>query len=183
MQTNMKTAVFWDVVPCISADIDRRFGGAYCLHDQVSQDYTAQHPRRRPFSNELPSNIKNSRWIHVVKSVTETGLISWWNTMVMVILMCWTPRLLTEESIPHQRNLVSRLLINTVIVYVWLALPSHLLLGIWDWTWPKHCPACSHSNSPYPIFARSLLIALMMETVSTPETSVDFYETTRCNIP
>jgi hypothetical protein len=52
-QTSMKTAVFWDVVPSSSVDTDRRFGDAYCLHDQVSQDYTAQHPRRRPFSDEL----------------------------------------------------------------------------------------------------------------------------------
>jgi hypothetical protein len=27
-------AVFWDVAPCSLVDIDRRFGGAYCLHHQ-----------------------------------------------------------------------------------------------------------------------------------------------------
>jgi hypothetical protein len=123
VQMSIKTAVLWNVVPCISVDIYWRSGGSYCLHDQVSRDYTAQHPRRRPFSNELTSNTKNSRWVYVVKSVTETDLILWWNTMVMVMLMCWTPRLLTQESIPHQRNLVCRFLINTVIVYVWLPLP------------------------------------------------------------
>jgi hypothetical protein len=31
--------------------------------------------------------------------------------------------------------------------------------------------------------ARSLLIALMMEAASTPETSVNFYQNTRFNIP
>jgi hypothetical protein len=154
VQMSMKTAVFWDVVPCTSVDIYRRFEGAYCLHDQVSHDCTAQHPRRRPFANELPSNIKNSRWIYVVKSVTQSGPISWWNTVVMVMLMRWNLRLLTQDSIPDQRNLVCRLLINTVIVYVWLALPSHLLLGISEWTLPKHCPASSHSN-PLTHFSRA----------------------------
>jgi hypothetical protein len=30
----MKMAVFWDVAPCILEVIDRRLGGAYCLHHQ-----------------------------------------------------------------------------------------------------------------------------------------------------
>jgi hypothetical protein len=36
------------------------------------------------------------------------------------------------------------------------------------------------------VFAASInraLIALMMETISTSETSVNIYQTTRCNIP
>jgi hypothetical protein len=173
VQTSMKEAVFWDVVPCISVDIYWRFEGAYWLHGQMSQDCTVQHPRRRPFANEPPSNMKISRWIYVLKSVTQSGLISWWNTMVMVMLMCWNTRFLTQDNIPDQRNLVCRLLINTVIVYVWLALSSHLLLGISEWTLPKHCPASSHSN-PLTHFSCSLLIALMMEAVSTPETSASF---------
>jgi hypothetical protein len=31
---NMKMAVFWDVKPYSPIDIDRRFGGTYCLHHQ-----------------------------------------------------------------------------------------------------------------------------------------------------
>jgi hypothetical protein len=32
MMANRKTAVFWDVAPCSLVEIDRRFRGAYCLH-------------------------------------------------------------------------------------------------------------------------------------------------------
>jgi hypothetical protein len=28
----LKMTVFWDVAPCSMVEIDRRFGGAYCLH-------------------------------------------------------------------------------------------------------------------------------------------------------
>jgi hypothetical protein len=31
---SMKFRVFWDVMPCSEIDVDRRFGGAYCLHHQ-----------------------------------------------------------------------------------------------------------------------------------------------------
>jgi hypothetical protein len=30
----MKDAVFWDVAPCRSCEMNRRFGGTYCLHLQ-----------------------------------------------------------------------------------------------------------------------------------------------------
>jgi hypothetical protein len=30
----LKFRVFWDVAPCIQIDVDRRFRGAYCLHDK-----------------------------------------------------------------------------------------------------------------------------------------------------
>jgi hypothetical protein len=30
----MKMTVFWDVAPCTVVGIDRRFTGAYCLHQQ-----------------------------------------------------------------------------------------------------------------------------------------------------
>jgi hypothetical protein len=30
----MKIAVFWEVAPCSPVDIERCFGGAYCLHHQ-----------------------------------------------------------------------------------------------------------------------------------------------------
>jgi hypothetical protein len=33
----MKNAVFWDVAPCRSCEMDRRFGGTYCLHLQVEK--------------------------------------------------------------------------------------------------------------------------------------------------
>jgi hypothetical protein len=42
------------------------------------------------------------------------------------------------------------------------------------------CPTCSYILSC--IFARSLLIAVMMEAVSTSETSVNFYQNTRRSI-
>jgi hypothetical protein len=38
-------------------------------------------------------------------------------------------------------------------------------------------------KKPTKFFARSFLIALMMEAESTSETSVNFYHTTRRNIP
>jgi hypothetical protein len=47
-----------------------------------------------------------------------------------------------------------------------------VLLGV-HW----HSKGALHATSCYEF------IALMMETVSTPETSVNFYQTTRCNIP
>jgi hypothetical protein len=31
---SMKMFVFWDVAPCSLVEIDRRFRGAYCLHNQ-----------------------------------------------------------------------------------------------------------------------------------------------------
>jgi hypothetical protein len=53
-----------------------------------------------------------------------------------------------------------------------------------------HVVWCSQASSLFDrswvftyFFVRSLLIALMMEAVSTFETSVNFYQTTRCNIP
>jgi hypothetical protein len=64
----MKKAVFWVVAPCSLVHTDRRFRGAYCLHDQDDEssddesgkllrnvgqflpDYTMQHPRRQPSS-------------------------------------------------------------------------------------------------------------------------------------
>jgi hypothetical protein len=42
-------------------------------------------------------------------------------------------------------------------------------------------PACSYSTNRFS--AHSLLIALMMEAVNTSETSINFYQTTRSNIP
>jgi hypothetical protein len=29
---NRKFRVFWDIAPCSHVEVDRRFGGAYCLH-------------------------------------------------------------------------------------------------------------------------------------------------------
>jgi hypothetical protein len=34
MAANMKMTDFWDVAPCNLIEIYRRFGGAYCLHNQ-----------------------------------------------------------------------------------------------------------------------------------------------------
>jgi hypothetical protein len=31
---SMKFRVFWDALPCSQIDVDRRFRGAYCLHQQ-----------------------------------------------------------------------------------------------------------------------------------------------------
>jgi hypothetical protein len=42
------------------------------------------------------------------------------------------------------------------------------------------CPTCSYILTHF--FSHSLLITLMMEVVSTYETSVNFYQTTWCNI-
>jgi hypothetical protein len=42
------------------------------------------------------------------------------------------------------------------------------------------CPVCSYISTH--IFTRGLLNVLMMEAVCTSETSVNFYETTWCNI-
>jgi hypothetical protein len=32
--TRVKMTVYWDVAPCSVVDINRRFIGYYCLHDQ-----------------------------------------------------------------------------------------------------------------------------------------------------
>jgi hypothetical protein len=34
MTASMKFRVFWDVAPCSHVEVDQRFRGAYCLHDQ-----------------------------------------------------------------------------------------------------------------------------------------------------
>jgi hypothetical protein len=47
----MKTIVFWVTAPC-SLEVDRRFTGAYCLHNHLwnvgllQRDYTALYPRK-----------------------------------------------------------------------------------------------------------------------------------------
>jgi hypothetical protein len=33
--SELKMAVFWNVVPCSLVEIYRRFGGAYCRHHQA----------------------------------------------------------------------------------------------------------------------------------------------------
>jgi hypothetical protein len=38
----MKVAVFWVVAPCSLVEIARRFGGAYCLHNQIDE-YAARN--------------------------------------------------------------------------------------------------------------------------------------------
>jgi hypothetical protein len=32
--SSMKITAFWDVAPCSLVRVDRRFGGAYCLHHE-----------------------------------------------------------------------------------------------------------------------------------------------------
>lgn len=59
----VKTAVFWDAVPCSLVDIYRRFRDDHCLHHsdsggikflrivvQYLPDYTVQHSRKQPYS-------------------------------------------------------------------------------------------------------------------------------------
>jgi hypothetical protein len=31
----MNSTIFWDITPCSSLSLNRRFGGTYCLHLQV----------------------------------------------------------------------------------------------------------------------------------------------------
>jgi hypothetical protein len=72
----MNVTVLWDVAPCSLVEIERRFTGAYCFHQQGGQflrDYTAQHPTRQSFSVYLRSktdiNCLDNPWpLFVTKS-------------------------------------------------------------------------------------------------------------------
>jgi hypothetical protein len=39
---SMKMTGFWDVVPCSLVEVNRRFKGAYCLHNSPDQRATLQ---------------------------------------------------------------------------------------------------------------------------------------------
>jgi hypothetical protein len=39
--SNMKMAVFWDIAPCSLVEVDRRFKGRYCLHQQGDESFIA----------------------------------------------------------------------------------------------------------------------------------------------
>jgi hypothetical protein len=41
---NTKMTAFWDISPNSVVEPNRRFGDAYCLHDQEATGYTAQNP-------------------------------------------------------------------------------------------------------------------------------------------
>jgi hypothetical protein len=49
----MKMTVYWDVAPCSLLDIDRRFRGAYCLHQQSDK------PEDRYFHTRRSDNLKS----------------------------------------------------------------------------------------------------------------------------
>lgn len=63
----MDVPTFWNIAPYSLADVDRRFGGAYCLYQQddndggstylrdvseLQRDYNAQYSRRLEFRRE-----------------------------------------------------------------------------------------------------------------------------------
>jgi hypothetical protein len=82
MVASMKMAIFLAVAACSLVDIDWRFRGAYCLHQQgdewllwnISQylpDYMLQHPRRQPSSIcrpflFIPHMLYNQSILHLV---------------------------------------------------------------------------------------------------------------------
>jgi hypothetical protein len=165
----------------VSCGTDRRFRGTYCLLLMKAVSNNLQ-------LNQLLSSIKSS-WISIVKSDAETGLTSRYLAIIMMVVYS-IRRLLTQECVPHQRQLNDKL-IYTAMLYIGLALSSNLLLGI-DWTCPKLSSACPYSNLPsltnwsgqasassdplldMPTIFHARLTHCLMETVSTSETQVSF---------
>jgi hypothetical protein len=99
----------------------------------------------------------------------------------------------TLRNIPEDSHLH---LNNYLVVSRWISAGDWVLRFAWSSSVP---PVVLHANSPTVkmwivssptcsyilthVFTRGLLISLMIETVSTSETSTSFYQTTRRNIP
>jgi hypothetical protein len=130
----MNMVAFRYVVSCC---IDRRLRTTYCLLLMEAVSNSLQ-------LNELLPSIKSS-WITIVKSDAETVLTSRYLAIIMMVLYS-TLRLLTQESVSHQRQLNDKL-IFTAMLYIGLALSRNLLLGIYC-TWPKRSSVCPYSNLP-----------------------------------
>jgi hypothetical protein len=73
---------------------------------------------------------------------------------------------------------INRLTIQVEVHPLQPPITLHLAYELWT-RWP--CPTGFHILNQ--VLARGLLIAMMMEAVSTSETSVNFYQATRRNIP
>jgi hypothetical protein len=59
-------AVFWDVVPCGVVDIDRRFGGVYCLHQLTVQAVSSSEISVSVYHTTL-RNIPEDSHVHETK--------------------------------------------------------------------------------------------------------------------
>jgi hypothetical protein len=91
----------------VSCDTDRRFRGTYCLLLMEAVSNNVQ-------LNELLSSMKSS-WISIVKSDPETGLISRYLAVIMMVV--YSTRRLLNKSVSHQRQLNDKL-IYTANVYI-----------------------------------------------------------------
>jgi hypothetical protein len=60
--TSMKTSVLWDISPCTLVGIDRRFRGAYCLHNQGDKPAS---PKRQWISAGLHSTASQKTAIFI----------------------------------------------------------------------------------------------------------------------
>jgi hypothetical protein len=91
----MKNAVFWDVAPCRSCELNRRFGGTYRLH-QVDLWMTLSSKFSRQLTQEqlricvtttrflLPQyNLCSKRFIAGKKKCTVVGRSKAWNVFAL----------------------------------------------------------------------------------------------------
>jgi hypothetical protein len=79
---SMEISVLWDAAQCSLVDIDRRFRGTHHPNDRGSKifwnvgqylpDYTSQHPRRQPSSNQ---NQSTERYIMFAIFNTDTRFL------------------------------------------------------------------------------------------------------------
>jgi hypothetical protein len=68
---SMKMTVFWYIAPCSLVEIDRRFRGAYCLHNQGSAPTRRNIPEGCHVHTRCRENLKS----HSVTSKFDVGLI------------------------------------------------------------------------------------------------------------
>jgi hypothetical protein len=55
----MKGTVFWDITPCSSLKVKRRFGGTYRFHLQVRRESQARHKRESRWQAEVDEKPPN----------------------------------------------------------------------------------------------------------------------------